>query len=101
MNLLPPEDVLRRVPKLGGAEKEKDPMVWVKFFNPAGSGTWLVTEFDGKDTFFGLAHIFESELGYFSLTELQSVRGPLGLGIERDLYFQPKPLSKARAENNM
>jgi hypothetical protein len=36
----------------------------------------------------------ESEWGYFVLSELQSARGPMGLAIERDLYFEPKPFSK-------
>jgi len=34
------------------------------------------------------------ELGYASLRQLKNVRGPLGLGIERDLYFKPTPLSQ-------
>ena len=34
------------------------------------------------------------ELGSVSLTELESVRGPLGLAIERDLHFTSmKPIS--------
>jgi len=49
-------------------------------------------EFDGEDTFFGLVSRFEVELGYFSLKELQRVKGPLGLQIERDLYFEPQTL---------
>lgn len=34
------------------------------------------------------------EWGSFLLSELQSVKGPFGLGIERDLYFDPQPISK-------
>jgi hypothetical protein len=51
--------------------------------------------------FFGFVSIFgdwNDELGYFSLSELVSYRGPLGLGIERDLYWAEKPLSHAKAE---
>lgn len=47
-----------------------------------------------KTTFFGLVDGFEKELGYFSLSELESVKGPLGLKIERDLYFKPTTLKK-------
>ena len=36
--------------------------------------------------FFGLVDGLEAELGYFWLSELTGVRGPLGLPIERDLY---------------
>ena len=39
---------------------------------------------------------FERELGYFSLTEIEGVRGKLGLPVERDLYFEKKPLSQCR-----
>lgn len=69
-------------------------MAWVKYFTPDSSWTWYATEFDGQDTFFGLVQGLEEELGYFSLAELQQVRGPLGLPIERDLHFQPTPLSQ-------
>ena len=54
-----------------------------------GSFTWFATEFDGEDTFFGkvVSHLCpDGELGCFSLSELKSVKGSLGLGIERDLY---------------
>ena len=71
----------------------------VKFFTPdSNPWTWFATEFDGKDTFFGLVHGFEKELGYFSLKELESVRGPMGLPIERDLYWQPKMLQEIAPE---
>ena len=43
---------------------------------------------------------FEMELGNFSLKELESIKGPLGIGIERDLYFEPTPLSKIRERRN-
>ena len=36
----------------------------------------------------------ENESGYFRLSELEAARGPLGLAIERDLYFEPTPGSK-------
>jgi hypothetical protein len=68
-----------------------------KFFTPDSQWTWYVLEFDGEDIFFGYIVGFEAELGYFSLSELESVRGPWGLPIERDLYFKPAPLSEVRA----
>jgi hypothetical protein len=67
----------------------------VKFF--LGSWTWYATEFDGEDTFFGYVEsglgLICDELGYFSLSELQSVRGQFGLPVERDDWFVPAPLS--------
>jgi len=41
---------------------------------------------------FGMRHIFEWELGYFDLTEMQTLKLPLGLGIERDICFTPTKL---------
>jgi hypothetical protein len=64
----------------------------VKFFTPDSSWTWYASEFDGIDTFFGLVVGQDIELGYFSLSELRSVRGPWGLPIERDRHFSPTSL---------
>jgi hypothetical protein len=69
-----------------------DAVAVVKFFNPTGNWTWYATEFDGDDTFFGLVDGHEKELGYFSLSELASVKGRFGLGIERDRHFTPTAL---------
>ena len=67
--------------------------VLVKFFNPCGAGTWYVFEAEknGNDwEFFGLVDLDEKELGYFTLSELESIRLPFGLSIERDMYFSGK-----------
>src|SRR5258706_10810102 len=64
----------------------------VKFFMPDGSWTWYGTEFDGDNIFFGLVDGFELEFGNFFLSELLEERGPIGLPIERDLYFEPTSL---------
>ena len=71
-----------------------DAIAPVKFFTPDSSWTWYVTEFDGEDICFGLVDGLECELGYFSLREIEEVRGPLGLAVERDLYFEPKALGE-------
>lgn len=76
---------------------EPDPVPVVKFFNPYGAATWLLTELEGDgDTLFGLCDLGFGcpELGSVSLAEIASVRVPLGLGIERDLHFSAiHPLS--------
>jgi hypothetical protein len=82
----------KRLPKLYSQENNKDPKVWVKFFNPRGSGTWFATEFDGDDTFFGyVMGLGGDELGYFSLSELSRAK------CERDQYWKPMSLSAAKA----
>jgi hypothetical protein len=88
-------DLRRRIPALYSQEGT-DPMVVCKFFTPDSSWTWYVTEFDGEDLFFGFVVGHFPELGYFSLRELESVRGPFGLPIERDLWWTPVRLSKVR-----
>jgi hypothetical protein len=79
----------RRLPSLYTQENEPDPAVPVKFFTPDSGWTWYAIEFDGEDTFFGYVTGLEAELGYFSLRELQTARGPLGLPVERDLHWDP------------
>jgi hypothetical protein len=82
-------------------------VVYVKYFTPSSSWTWFATEGEsvldesGKEVdfkFFGLVEGHEKELGYFVLSELEEVRGPLGLPIERDLHFKPKTLEEIAPE---
>ena len=67
-------------------EKCKNAEIIVKYFNPFGAGTWLITEGekqeDGSWLLFGYCHIFEWEWGYVALNELQDIGY-----IERDLYL--------------
>lgn len=72
-----------------GAEMENQ-MIVAKFFNPAGAGTWYLMNLDPEDENYcwGIVDLFEVEMGSFSKSELEDFKGPLGLGIERDLYFE-------------
>lgn len=75
----------------------------VKLFTPDGACTWLLSEIDPNDPdlAFGLCDLGCGcpELGYVSLNELASVRGRLGLPVERDLHFTAdKPLSAYATE---
>ncbi|SRR5258706_217466 len=84
-----------KLPKLyANEEKGLEAEALVKFFTPDSNWTWYASEFDGEDIFFGLVSGFEVELGYFSLSELEGVKGPMGLPIERDLHYKPETLSK-------
>jgi len=95
-NLLNDESRERLPPLYSGEEKGLDALAQVKFFTPTSNWTWYASEFDQDDIFFGLVSGLELEFGYFSLKELQSVKGPMGLPIERDLYFEPKTLRELR-----
>lgn len=91
--MLIPRYITEKLPALYAMENAKDPMVICKFFCPWTKWTWYAIEFDGNDTFFGFVVGDYNELGYFSLSELSWVEGPYGLRVERDLHFEPQPLS--------
>ena len=90
--------LLKRFAEVGRQEEVRDPIVIAHFFNPAGAGDWYATEYYPEDqSFFGFVSIFRNdndEWGYFALSELESVKGVFGLGIERDLHWQEKPFSE-------
>ena len=70
----------------------EDTKVIAKFFDPTGSWTWFAFDYNPETKMcFGCVHGQFNELGYFSLAELEEVKGPLGLGIERDRYFSGEP----------
>ena len=92
---LMPEAIAEHIPSFYATENEKDPTARLKWFTPDSSWTWYVTEYDPKERLcFGLVIGHERELGYFSLEEIESVRGPLGLPVERDLHFTPTKVSE-------
>jgi Protein of unknown function (DUF2958) len=86
------------VPALYSQESVETPLVRVKFFTPDAQWTWFVLEYDPAERpCFGLVCGQVDELGYFSLDELRAVRGPLGLRIERDLWWEPVLLRQVRS----
>lgn len=90
------KELREKLPPFYSQEDNPDPEVHIKFFCPWNSWTWYGIEFDGDDTFFGWVDGDFPELGYFTLSELESVTGPMGLKIERDLYFESKLLSEVQ-----
>lgn len=93
------QELIERFRETGSQSDSQDPRVICKFFNPVGAGTWLATEYiEDEKLFYGYVSLFNNhcnEWGYFSLEELESYRGHLGLGIERDLHFPEMPISEA------
>ena len=110
------KEIKDRIPPLYSQDgKGDEAIVHAKFFTPDSNWTWLATEAtaflkDGSEAplkdakeediedvhFFGLVRGFSTELGHFSLREMESARGPLGLKIERDRHFEPQTLAKAK-----
>ena len=94
------DELIKILPPLYSTENIKDPLIQCKFFTPDSSWSWYVLEFDKtNEIFFGYVCGLENELGYFSLQELESVKGQLGLGIERDTSFKPTKLSVIKKEH--
>lgn len=70
-------------------------IVQFKLFDCMGSWTWYITEYDPETKMaFGLVDGHEQELGYISISELES----LGWRIERDLHWQPRSLAQLKQE---
>lgn len=92
------KEIADRLPPLYGQEGQgTDAIAQVKFFTPWTSWTWYVSEYDPVERLcFGLVVGHEREFGYFSIDELEAIRGPGGLTIERDLYWKPKALKECR-----
>ena len=103
MKLLPCK-IRERLPSLGGQDgKGGKAVAYAKCFTPDSSFTWFITEGSpvrdkNNDVvdyiLFGLVDGQFKELGYFKLSELESVRGPMGLPIERDLHWKTKTLEE-------
>ncbi len=89
-----PNEYLERLLANGArsaAGEDIDPVPVVKLFTPDANATWLLTELDpDRPTIaFGLCDLGLGcpELGSVSLDEIASVRGPLGLPVERDEHY--------------
>lgn len=108
------EEIANTLPPLYSNEQiGLEALALIKYFTPDSSWTWYASEgspvdedgyFDtGKEKvdylFFGLVIGWEIELGYFSLSELQSARGALGLPVERDLYYEPMTLQQLQDQH--
>lgn len=110
-----------RLPKLYTNEEiGLNALAQVKFFTPSSNWTWYaseasaamndgtykaLTEVDPNDShiedviFFGLVDGYELELGYFSLSELESIGGGLMLPVERDRHFTPTTLKALQEQH--
>jgi len=94
------KEIEKALPKLYSQENVEDPIVVAKWFCPYSTWRWYAIEFDGEDTFFGLVQGLDTELGYFSKSELEHLGykwgGHILPAVERDLSWQPKKLSEVR-----
>ena len=114
------KEIIRNLPGLREQEgKGDEAIVHIKFFTPDADWTWYVTEGnpivvrngeqveitknDLQDDeqivdwmFFGLVYGFEMEWGYFTLSQLQQIRGCARLPVERDMHFGNPTIGKVK-----
>ena len=71
-----------------GSDMEQ--MVVAKYFDAMGGWKWFLMNKKKDDSYcWGIVKGFEVEMGSFSIDELESIKLPFGLGIERDTLFEP------------
>lgn len=98
MKLLTKQQILKLQKNGLPQNRDKDHLPVVKLFTPDANATWLLTEIDHEEPSiaFGLCDLGLgfTELGSVSLDEIASLRGRLGLPVERDMHFEAKhPIS--------
>ena len=86
--------LIKSIPSLYEQDgKGSNALAYIKLFTPDANFTWYITEYDSNEKLcFGLIDGIERELGYFSLNEIEQIKGPMGLEVERDVSFQPTKL---------
>jgi len=97
---LMPKSIAAKVPSLDATAElsSAEQFAYVKFFNPCGGQTWWISAYDPETReAFGFVNLGDpqcAELGYISIDELEALKLPFGLGIERDLSFKKTPLDE-------
>lgn len=83
-------ELLERFKTIGNQSETSNPIIVAKFFNPCGAGTWYISEYHPEDqtVFCYVTGLGYNEWGYTPLVELQDLKLPFGLGIERDTSFK-------------
>ena len=84
------KELLKKLPPIGHSiETKEEPQAIVKWFTPNSNWTWYVAEYDPENGMcWGLVDGFEKEFGFFTIDEIQKLKGPLKLPIERDMWFE-------------
>lgn len=100
MSKLLPLSKINTIPELYETENQEEKICYVKLFLPNSNWTWYIIEINKQDknTCFGFVDGLEQELGYFSLRELENLKGLFGLKVELDTSFKPTKLSKIKQD---
>ena len=95
-------DIQKKLDKNFAEQNDED--IVLKLFNPCGGQTWLITQMEPDgDIMWGLADLgFDCvEYGTISMNELKAFKGPLGIGIERDMYFRGGKVSDFSSKRSL
>lgn len=100
------KELEKRFAEVGEQLNNPDPLIIAKFFDPCGSATWYATEYDAENSIcFGyVTGLAFDEWGTFSIQELESIKRPFGLHVERDRFFKEtrfKELIKEQEQDNL
>lgn len=92
------KEILSKTPALHTGGKDK--LITAKLFTPDSGWTWFIAEYNPTtQEAYGFVNGHYGEWGYFNLAEIEALRGPLGLRVERDLSFTPKRASEMNFSN--
>ena len=94
-------DTIPAIRSTANVENSDDVLARAKLFCPYNGWRWYVTEWDPQTgECFGLVEWFETEWGYFDLTELAEVTVLGGVpAIERDLYWEPTTIGEIKGRS--
>lgn len=87
------DELKARFAEIGNQSELDNPIVVAKFFDPTGSASWYATEYN-PETNICMGYVTGlgfDEWGTFSIDELEALKRPFGLTIERDLYIKEMP----------
>src|SRR5215212_12209699 len=99
MDLIP-EELRAKIPQLGKASAQEDPMVWARLIAAGIGWTWYVIEMQPVPPdaiFYGYAVGWDETLEYFNLSELEQIAAVEGVTLVCDPTFAPIRLSVIRA----
>ena len=103
MSKLLPLSIIKNIPNLYETENQEEKICYVKLFLADSNWTWYIIEIDKQDnnTCFGFVDGLEQELGYFTIRELENLKGLFGLKVELDTSFNTTKLSKIKGAKNV
>src|SRR5438045_80749 len=95
-----PLELRAKIPQLGEASGEEDPMVWLKLTCEQAGWTWFIIEMQPLQQdaiFYGYRVGWDEELTYFNQSDLELQSAQWGFPIVQDEGFVPCRLSEVQA----